>query len=52
MRVYYAYDDTTYDYTYETIGVLDEDYPYDKIEIYGKIGELWYGGRIIQKELK
>lgn len=42
MRVYHAYDDTTYDYTYETIGVPDEDYPYDKIEIYGKIEELWY----------
>ena len=52
IRVYYAYNDTTYDYTYETIGVADEDYPYDKIEIYGKIGERWYRGRIIKDDLE
>ena len=53
IRVYYSYRDKTYDYTYETIGVPDEDYPYDKIEIYGKIGESWtrYGGRIMKDDL-
>ena len=53
VRVYYSYNDTTYDYTYETIGVADEDYPYDKIEIHGKIGESWsrFGGRIIKDDL-
>ena len=54
IRVYYAFSDITYyDYTYETIGVADEDYPYDKIEIYGKIGESWsrYGGRIMKDDL-
>ncbi|MCM1253737.1 MAG: hypothetical protein NC321_13030 [Clostridium sp.] len=49
IRAYYGYRDDAYDYTYETIGVADEDYPYDKIEIYGKIGERWdIGGRIIK----
>ncbi len=53
IHVYYPYSDNTYDYTYETIGVADEDYPYDKIEIYGKIGESWtrYGGRIMKDDL-
>ena len=53
VRVYYSYNDTTYDYTYETIGVADEDYPYDKIEIHGKIGESWsrFGGRIMKDDL-